>query len=91
MANNIAFKAVIGTLFGSGILAFMGYGIINNEIRNVKEHTEIRKEQVNIRREANEGDERLNKKIDEVKKIVTDVRLEQRELTTIVKERFRIE
>jgi len=89
--NNNATRAVIGIIFTSGILTFMGYGIVNNDIRNQKEHTDIRKEHVAIRKEMFEADRRLNEKVEEVKDIVTDVRLEQRELTTIIKERFDID
>jgi len=84
MANNTTVKAIVTVIFASGILTFMGYGIVNNDIRNTKDHISIRKDMV-------EMDKELNDKVEEVKDIVTDVRLEQRELTTIVKERFRVE
>ena len=72
MANNaIIIKATIGILLSSGVLGFMGYGIVNNDIRNTGEHTEIRKE-------VAVGDEKNEESIDEVKDIVTDIRLEQK-------------
>ena len=66
-------KTVIAVVFGSGVISFMGYGIVNNDIRNTGQHIEIRKE-VAI------GDEKNEEKIDEVKEIVTDIRLEQKEM-----------
>lgn len=53
-----------------GLLGFMGNGIVNNEIRNVKQHTEIRREMVI-------GDRSALDRVDKVKDIVTDIRIEQ--------------
>ena len=63
------------------ILVFMGNGIVANENRNVKEHTEIRKEIVTVSKDARES-------IDRVKDIVTDIRLEQREISTLLKNKL---
>ena len=73
MVNGNLTKIVIGgsaTMFLT-VLGFMGNGIVENEQRNVSEHIEIRKEAVEA--------------IGEVKNIVTDVRLEQREQGILLK------
>ena len=63
MSNSTIIKWAVG---GSiSLLSFMGYGIVGNEVRNIGEHTEIRKEVV--------------EKVDMLKDVVTDVRLEQME------------
>ena len=79
MVNGGITKIVIGGALSGGlaILSFMGYGIVNNDIRNTSEHIEIRKEQA-------VGDEKVSRKIDSVKDIVTDIQLEQRELTVLI-------
>ena len=68
---------VMLSIFGIS-LPFMGYGIINNEVRNVGEHTDIRKE---IHQAVGQATE----KVDAVEDIVTDIRLEQREQKVIQK------
>jgi hypothetical protein len=69
MTNGNITKIIIGG--GMALLTFMGYGIVDNEIRNVNDHKEIRKEVVVA--------------VNEVKDIVTDVRLEQREQRVLLK------
>lgn len=67
MINGGMAKAVVG-IGGTilvAILSFMGYGIVNNEERNVKTHTAIL--------------ETVNVKVDRLKDVVIDVRLEQME------------
>ena len=64
-----------------GILGFMGGGIVENDRLNTSEHTSIRREIV-------VGDEAVISKVDNVKDIVTDIRLEQR---TIIESLKRIE
>lgn len=62
------------------ILAFMGNGIVDNDVRNVRDHTAIREERTaEVRRVESD----LYKKIEQVKDIVTDVKLEQREMITV--------
>lgn len=34
-------KVVVGIISGGSLLTFMGHGIINNDIRNTKDHKEI--------------------------------------------------
>lgn len=77
-SNAIVTKTIVGIIFGSGLLGFMGYGIVNNDIRNTKDHIEIRKEQL-------AGDKDNREKLNVVKDIVTDIRIEQREMHTILK------
>jgi hypothetical protein len=50
----------------------MGYGIVNNDIRNTGEHTEIREERV-------DGDQRVYDKIDKVEDLATEIQLEQKD------------
>ena len=56
---------LVGSCIAAGIalLSFMGYGIVGNEVRNIEDHKDIRKEVV--------------KKVDALRDAVTDVRLEQ--------------
>ena len=73
-------KILIGgtiTIFVT-ILSFMGKGIVDNDVRNSNEHTTIRKEIV-------EATTKNANKIEAVKDIVTDIRIEQREMVTILK------
>lgn len=68
--NKILITSGIATL--TGILSFMGGGIVSNDVRNTAQHTAIRKEMVS-------ADLATLDKIDKVKDIVTDIRLEQAE------------
>lgn len=56
----------VGGVILVGILSFMGNGIVENDRRNTEDHKKIRKE--------------VTEKIEEVKDITTDIRLEQRTL-----------
>jgi len=60
------------------ILGFMGKGIVDNDKLNTVQHIEIRKEQVI-------GDIMVQEKVEEVKDIVTDIRLEQRTIAETLK------
>ena len=61
-----------GITVTTSILVFMGNGVVDNEVRNVEQHREIRKELVG-------GDKAVLEKVDKVEDIVTDIRLEQTE------------
>ena len=61
------------------LLTFIGNGVVNNEVRNVTQHREIRKEMVL-------GDSQIRDGLEKVKDIVTDIRLEQVEQRTLLKE-----
>ena len=61
-----------------GLLTFMGNGIVNNDKVNVSEHIAIRSEQVT-------ADRAIYGKMDKVKDIVTDIRLEQVEQRIMLK------
>ena len=60
------------------IIGFIGKGVVDNDRINNSQHIEIRKEQI-------EGDAVTTEKIDDVKEIVTDIRLEQRTITEMLK------
>ena len=76
MANGLVTK-IAGTIISVSIAA-TGTGVIANEVRNVKSHEDIRKEFAI-------GDKEILKKVDKVEDIVTDIRLEQRTMTEILK------
>ena len=77
-ANGIIVKAVIGVIAGSGILGFMGKGIVDNRETNIKEHTEIRKEMM-------AKDEKLRDKVEKIDDKVDDIRVTQSEVVTILR------
>lgn len=76
--NVVIVKVVTAVVFGSGLIGFMGKGIVDNNNRNVADHVKIREERII-------GDEKNEDSIDEVKDIVTDIRIEQREQMTILR------
>ena len=74
MANGFSlYKIFIGAGVSAtlGILTFMGNGIVGNERRNVDQHREIRKESI--------------ASVNDVKNLVTDVRIEQSEQRIILR------
>lgn len=79
-ANISLYKIFIGAGVSAtiGILTFMGNGIIDNEVRNVTQHNEIRKE-------IYSGDMAVREKLDRVEDIVTEIKLDQRETQTMIK------
>ena len=72
MINGNLTKIFVGgaVTVGISIVSFMGYGIVNNDVRNTTGHVEIRREMLI-------SDKEIDRNIDRVKDIVTDVRLEQ--------------
>lgn len=76
---------VLKTALGGGITvwiaitSFMGTSVVRNRELNIADHTVIRSEMVN-------RDEKIGDKIENVKDIVTDIRVEQREQMMILKE-----
>lgn len=79
MINGSLQKILIGGGVSAaiGITSFMGYGIVNNDVRNTTQH-------IDIRREAIEADKEIDHSIDKVKEIVTDIRIEQSEQRVIL-------
>ncbi len=67
-------KIIIGVVSSAGIalFSFMGYGIVNNDVRNSNDHIEIRREYL-------VGDVAVTRKIEKVQDTVTDIRLKQTE------------
>lgn len=61
------------------LLTFIGNGVVNNEVRNVTQHREIRKEMLS-------ADKDISNSLDRVKDIVTDIRLEQVDQRAILKQ-----
>lgn len=61
------------------LLTFMGNGVVNNEVRNVQQHREIRKE-------IAAGDMAVRDSVDKIKDIVTDIRIDQVEQRSILRE-----
>ena len=72
-AGAIAPPAIIIALVG-----FVGKGVVDNDRRNTDEHIEIRREMV-------AGDARVTGKVDLVKDIVSDIRIEQRVMLETLK------
>ena len=70
---NWMYKVFVGAGVSAtlGILTFMGNGIVNNDRENTKQHIEIRKE--------------VDAKIEPIRSIVTDIRLEQMEQKVMLK------
>jgi len=70
-------------LIGGGIsgcialLGFMGSGIVTNDRNNTTQHIEIRRESLG-------GDLEINRSVEKVKDIVTEIRLEQAEQRVIL-------
>ena len=67
MINGTLMKWTIGGSISGivALLSFMGYGIVGNEVRNIVDHKEIREEVI--------------EKVDRLRDVVVDVRLEQME------------
>lgn len=81
MALNGKVKAIASALPPTAmiaILGFMGKGIVDNDRTNTQQHIEIRKEMI-------AGDAIVKEKVDDVKDIVTDIRLEQRSIIETLK------
>ena len=79
-AKNHIIKWLISSLWGILIIviSLIGNNVIANQNTNVKVHADIRKE-------YKKDDEKIVKKVDEVLNIVTDVRIQQTEIKTILK------
>jgi len=80
LINGNLYKIFVGGGISAtiGILGFMGNGIVNNDKVNTSQHIEIRRESIT-------GDILITNKLDKVKDIATDIRLEQVEQRTILK------
>ena len=76
MANGLLFKIVVGAVVGTAVTLTGG-----SMVGNVREHTEIRKESI-------AGDEKVMIKVDKISDIVTDIRLEQREMSSYIKSKL---
>ena len=87
LVNGTIGKIVMGALIATPLTAmtFMGNGIINNRETAIKEHNALSVEDTKIRQEMVKADIALREKVANVKEIVTDIRLEQRTMTDILK------
>jgi len=79
-ANISLYKIFIGAGVSAtlGLLTFMGNGIVNNEVRNVTQHNEIRKE-------IYSGDTLVRDKLEKIDDDITLIKIEQKESQTILK------
>ena len=80
MPNGLVTKILAGAIITTAVGA-AGTGIVANEVRNVKSHEDIRKE-------ALYGDKEILVKVEKVNDIVTEIRLEQRELAVYLKQKL---
>ena len=80
MPNGMMVKVVAGGIVTTAI-TIAGWGIVNNDVRNTASHTEIRKESL-------EGDEKVMVKVDKVEDIVTEIRIEQRDISSYIKSKL---
>jgi len=80
MPNGLVTKILAGAIITTAVGA-AGTGIVANEVRNVKSHE-------NIRKEALYGDKEILVKVEKVNDIVTEIRLEQRELAVYLKQKL---
>ena len=80
LLNGNLIKVYVGGAISAsiGLASFMGYGIVNNDIRNTTQHREIRKEMII-------SDKEIDKSIEKVSDIVIDIRMEQVEQREILK------
>ena len=78
--NGLVSKILAGAIITTAVGA-AGTGIVANEVRNVKSHEDIRKE-------ALYGDKEILVKVEKVNDIVTEIRLEQRELAVYLKQKL---
>lgn len=76
-------KIIIGSLISIpvAVMGFMGKGIVDNDVRNTAQHVEIRKEQTSNYKE-------LRNRMEDVKDIVIESKMEQRELSHFLKSKL---